>query len=158
MVSSGDKGRLNAIGRIFSGEIKTGESVVILGNGEQLKGKDLIQRARIQRIFVSTGKRIEILNSVPAGNVIGISGLDGFVMKTATLSGGLDIECYPLKGLSFSVSPCVRIAVDCVNPMYVPKLSDAMNRLARSDPLVICENDRSGQHIISGSGELRFHK
>lgn len=38
--------------------------------------------------------------------------------------------------MKFSVSPVVRVAVECKNPSELPKLVEGLKRLAKSDPMV----------------------
>ncbi|CAI9753103.1 unnamed protein product [Fraxinus pennsylvanica] len=36
------------------------------------------------------------------------------------------------------------------------KLAEGLKRLAKSDPMVVCTIEKSGEHIIAGAGELHF--
>ena len=38
--------------------------------------------------------------------------------------------------MKFSVSPVVRVAVECKNPSELPKLVEGLKRLSKSDPMV----------------------
>src|SRR5215469_17209890 len=58
--------------------------------------------------------------------------------------------------MKFSVSPVVRVAVECKNPADLPKLVEGLKRLAKSDPLVQCSIEESGDHIVAGAGELHL--
>jgi elongation factor 2 len=58
--------------------------------------------------------------------------------------------------MKYSVSPVVRVAVDVKNAADLPKLVDGMKKLAKSDPLVVCVTEESGQHVIAGCGELHI--
>jgi len=58
--------------------------------------------------------------------------------------------------MKFSVSPVVRVAVEPKNPQDLPKLVEGLKRLAKSDPMVQCFNESSGEHIIAGAGELHL--
>lgn len=58
--------------------------------------------------------------------------------------------------MKFSVSPVVRVAVEPVNPADLPKLVEGLKRLAKSDPMVQCFFEESGEHIIAGAGELHL--
>merc|ERR1712121_396381 len=55
-----------------------------------------------------------------------------------------------------SVSSVVRVAVDCKNGSDLPKLVEGLKRLAKSDPMVQCLHEESGEHIIAGAGELHL--
>ena len=58
--------------------------------------------------------------------------------------------------MKFSVSPVVRVAVEPKNPSDLPKLVEGLKRLAKSDPMVQCMIEESGEHIIAGAGELHL--
>jgi len=61
-----------------------------------------------------------------------------------------------MKVMKFSVSPVVRVAVECKNPSELPKLVEGLKRLAKSDPMVQTIIEESGEHIIAGAGELHL--
>ena len=56
--------------------------------------------------------------------------------------------------MKYSVSPVVRVAVEVKNASDLPKLVEGLRKLSKSDPLVICSTEESGEHIIAGCGEL----
>jgi len=56
--------------------------------------------------------------------------------------------------MKFSVSPVVRVAVAVKNANDLPKLVDGLKKLSKSDPLVVCTTEESGEHVIAGCGEL----
>lgn len=56
--------------------------------------------------------------------------------------------------MKYSVSPVVRVAVEPKNASDLPKLVEGLKRLSKSDPLVLCYTEDSGEHIIAGCGEL----
>ena len=58
--------------------------------------------------------------------------------------------------MKFSVSPVVRVAVEAKNPADLPKLVEGLKRLSKSDPMVQCIIEESGEHIIAGAGELHL--
>jgi len=58
--------------------------------------------------------------------------------------------------MKFSVSPVVRVAVEPKNPADLPKLVEGLKRLSRSDPLVQCSTEDTGEHIVAGAGELHL--
>lgn len=56
--------------------------------------------------------------------------------------------------MKYSVSPVVRVAVEPKNASDLAKLVEGLKRLSKSDPLVLCYTEESGEHIIAGCGEL----
>ena len=58
--------------------------------------------------------------------------------------------------MKYSVSPVVRVAVEVKNASDLPKLVEGLRKLSKSDPLVVCTTEESGEHIIAGCGELHI--
>ena len=56
--------------------------------------------------------------------------------------------------MKYSVSPVVRVSVGVKNPTELPKLIEGLKKLSKSDPLVVCSTEETGEHIIAGCGEL----
>ena len=56
--------------------------------------------------------------------------------------------------MKYSVSPVVRVAVKPKNPGDLPKLVDGIKKLSKSDPLVVCSFEETGENVIAGCGEL----
>jgi len=154
MVPTSDKGRFYAFGRVFSGKIATGQKCRIMGpNFVPGKKEDLYEKS-IQRTILMMGGRVEAIEDVPAGNICGLVGVDQFLVKTGTLTTFKD--AHNMKVMKFSVSPVVRVAVEPKNPADLPKLVEGLKRLAKSDPMVQCIIEESGEHIIAGAGELHL--
>ena len=154
MIPSSDKGRFIAFGRVFSGTVRTGQKVRIMGSNYVPGKKGDLAIKNIQRALIMMGKKIEVVESVPCGNTVGLVGLDQYLLKSGTLSD-FD-EAYPFKTMKYSVSPVVRVAVEPKHPCDLPKLVEGLKRLSKSDPLVQCLTDESGEHVIAGAGELHL--
>merc|ERR1712096_196613 len=150
MVPTSDKGRFYAFGRVFSGKIATGMKARIMGpNFVPGKKEDLYEKS-IQRTILMMGGRVEAIEDVPAGNICGLVGVDQFLVKTGTITTFK--EAHNMKVMKFSVSPVVRVAVEPKNPADLPKLVEGLKRLSKSDPMVQCFIEESGEHIIAGAG------
>merc|ERR1719273_59954 len=154
MVPTSDKGRFYAFGRVFSGKIATGMKARIMGpNFTPGKKEDLYEKT-IQRTILMMGGKVEAIEDVPAGNICGLVGVDQFLVKTGTITTFKD--AHNMKVMKFSVSPVVRVAVEPKNPADLPKLVEGLKRLSKSDPMVQCIIEESGEHIIAGAGELHL--
>jgi len=154
MVPTSDKGRFYAFGRVFAGRIATGLKCRIMGpNYTPGKKEDLNEKA-IQRTILMMGRYIEAIEDVPCGNICGLVGVDQFLVKTGTITTYK--EAHNMKVMKFSVSPVVRVAVEPKNPSDLPKLVEGLKRLSKSDPMVQCIIEESGEHIIAGAGELHL--
>lgn len=154
MVPTSDKGRFFAFGRVFAGTVKTGIKCRIMGpNFTPGKKEDLYEK-NIQRTILMMGRYTEPIEDVPCGNICGLVGVDQYLIKTGTLSTYK--EAHNFRTMKFSVSPVVRVAVECKNPSDLPKLVEGLKRLAKSDPMVQCIIEETGEHIIAGAGELHL--
>jgi elongation factor 2 len=154
MVPTSDRGRFYAFGRVFSGTVKTGQKVRIMGpNYVPGKKEDLFLKS-IQRTILMMGRYVEQIEDVPCGNICGLVGVDSYLIKGGTISTFDKAHC--MKVMKFSVSPVVRVAVECKNPQDLPKLVEGLKRLAKSDPCVLCTIEESGEHIVAGAGELHL--
>uniref|UniRef100_A0A2P2MJK8 Uncharacterized protein MANES_14G016900 n=2 Tax=Rhizophora mucronata TaxID=61149 RepID=A0A2P2MJK8_RHIMU len=156
MIPASDKGRFFAFGRVFSGKVSTGMKVRIMGpNYVPGEKKDLYVK-NVQRTVIWMGKRQETVEDVPCGNTVAMVGLDQFITKNATLTNEKEVDAHPIRAMKFSVSPVVRVAVQCKVASDLPKLVEGLKRLAKSDPMVVCTIEESGEHIIAGAGELHL--
>jgi len=154
MVPTSDRGRFYAFGRVFSGKIGTGQKVRIMGPNFVPGKKDDLYEKSIQRTILMMGRYIEAIEDVPCGNICGLVGVDQFLVKTGTITTFK--EAHNMKVMKFSVSPVVRVAVEPKNAADLPKLVEGLKRLAKSDPMVQCVIEESGEHIIAGAGELHL--
>jgi len=154
MVPTSDKGRFYAFGRVFSGTVETGQKARIMGPNYVPGKKEDLHLKSIQRTILMMGRYVEHIENVPCGNICGLVGVDQFLVKTGTIT---TLEsAHNMKVMKFSVSPVVRVAVDCKNPGDLPKLVEGLKRLAKSDPMVQCIIEESGEQIIAGAGELHL--
>lgn len=156
MVPTADRGRFFAFGRIFSGTVKSGQKVRIMGNNYIYgKKQDLYDDKPVQRSVLMMGRYQEAVEDMPCGNVVGLVGVDKYIVKSATITDDGETP-HPLRDMKYSVSPVVRVAVEAKNPSDLPKLVEGLKRLAKSDPLVVCSIEESGEHIVAGAGELHL--
>ncbi|KAL0325783.1 UNVERIFIED_CONTAM: Elongation factor 2 [Sesamum radiatum] len=102
------------------------------------------------------GKKQETVEDVPCGNTVAMVGLDQYITKNATLTNEKEVDAHPIRAMKFSVSPVVRVAVQCKVASDLPKLVEGLKRLAKSDPMVVCTIEESGEHIVAGAGELHL--
>jgi len=154
MVPTSEKGRFYAFGRVFSGTIATGQEVRIQGPDYQPGSKKDLFVKKVQRTVLMMGRYVEQLADCPCGNIIGLVGVDAYLLKAGTIT--TIATAHNIVGMRYSVSPVVRVAVECTNASDLPKLMEGLKRLAKSDPLVQCFTAPTGEHIIAGAGELHL--
>jgi elongation factor 2 len=154
MVPTSDKGRFYAFGRVFSGTIRSGLKVRIQGPHYTPGKKDDLFIKAVQRTILMMGRFIEPIENVPAGNILGLVGIDQFLLKSGTLT--TSETAHNLKVMKFSVSPVVQRSVEVKNANDLPKLVEGLKRLSKSDPCVLTYINESGDHIVAGAGELHL--
>ena len=156
LIPTPDKGRFFAFGRVFAGTVRTGAKVKIMGpNYVQGKKEDLFIK-NVQRTILMMGRKTEAVDGVSAGNTAALVGIDQYLVKSGTIADADASDCHPILTMKYSVSPVVRVAVQPKNPNDLPKLVEGLKRLSKSDPLVQCSMEESGEHIIAGCGELHI--
>merc|ERR1719364_391672 len=152
MVPTSDKGRFHAFGRVFSGTIATGSKVRIQGPHYKPGSKEDLNIKNIQRTVLMMGRSVEQIADVPCGNTVALVGVDQYILKSGTIT---DIEdAHNITAMKYSVSPVVKVAVKPKDGKDLPKLVEGLKKLSKSDPLVVCTTEESGEHVIAGCGEL----
>jgi len=154
MVPTSDKGRFYAFGRVFAGKIATGQKCRLLGPNYVPGKKSDLWVKNIQRTIIMMGRYVEQVPDIPAGNTCGLVGVDQYLLKSGTIT--TSETGHTIRTMKFSVSPVVRVAVEPKTAGDLPKLVEGMKRLSKSDPMVLCYTEESGEHIIAGAGELHL--
>jgi len=138
----------------FSGTAKPGMKVRIMGPNykpNDQEGNLFIKN--LTRCLCMIGDQGLSFDEVPCGNIIALSGIDKYLLKSGTISN-YDLA-YNIKCMKFSVSAIVRCAVEPADPSDLNKFIEGLKRLGKSDQLIQLEVD-NGQHIIAGAGELHL--
>ncbi|MHA1449999.1 MAG: GTP-binding protein, partial [Candidatus Hodarchaeales archaeon] len=146
--------RLVAIGRVFSGSVKSGDRITCFLPGYKPGMKERKFTTNIQTVGIIMGKEPEKASKVVAGNIVALSGLKGAV-SSATVTN-LD-EVIPFQALSFAVEPVVTVAIEAKNPSDLPKLAEGMKLLNLVDPSLKTHiNEETGEYLLMGTGELHL--
>merc|ERR1712137_1155093 len=152
MIPTSDKGRFYAFGRVFSGTIATGQKVRIQGPGYKPGAKENLNVKSIQRTVLMMGRTTEQIADVPCGNTVALVGVDQYILKSGTITTLED--AHNIADMKYSVSPVVKVSVKVKDGKDLPKLVEGLKKLSKSDPLVVCTTEESGEHVIAGCGEL----
>merc|ERR1711874_355147 len=83
---------------------------------------------------------------------VALVGVDAFILKSGTLSTFED--SHNIADMKYSVSPVVKVSVKPKDGKDLPKMVEGLKKLSKSDPLVVCSIEESGEHVIAGCGEL----
>lgn len=135
-----------ATARLFSGKLKEGQEVYLVG---QKKSE------RIQQVCIYKGIQRIPMSEVYAGNIIGIVGLPS-VFSGETLCES-DVIIQPFEGIKHVFEPVVTKAIEAKRTQDLPKVIETLRKLSREDPTLKIEiNQETGEHLVSGLGELHI--
>lgn len=144
-----------AFGRIFSGSIRAGDQVKVLGEGYTLDDDEDMKLATAAKLFVSEAQyRIEIPRAC-AGNWVLLEGVDQPIIKTATLTQLSSADAAEIfRPLRHNNASIVKVAIEPRNPSELPKMLDGLRKCNKTYPLLVTRVEESGEHVILGTGEL----
>ncbi len=133
-----------ATGRLFSGTLSQGQDVYLVGQKST---------ERVQQVGVYMGATRISVDSVPAGNIVGITGLKkAFTGETVSTE-----DIHPFEGMIHVSEPVVTMAVEAKNMKDLPKVIEVLRQVAKEDPtLSVKIDEETGEHLLSGMGELHL--
>ncbi len=132
--------------RLFSGRIKQGDEVYMVNNQ---------QKAKIQQVSVFMGPERIPVESISAGNICALVGLKEASAGETICSPDHIIE--PFEAITHISEPVITVAIEAKNTKDLPKLIEVLRQVAREDPTVRVEiNEETGEHLLSGMGELHI--
>ena len=168
---SGRGDAMMALGRIFSGEISNDKDLYILNNRynpsqiteESENGDKNVESSNMKylkagtySLYICYGPSVYPVDTVPAGNIFGILGVDRYIFKTATISSSK--WCQPMQSITFQAIPLVRVAVEPISHSDLSKLENGLASLYQHDPAVEIDVGENGQCTITCLGELHLEQ
>ena len=136
-------GKEISAGRLYSGTLKSGMDVY--ANNAKQSGK-------IQQVLVYNGIKPEQLESVPAGNVLAVSGLNLDVGETITTK-----EQTAFEEIKHIFQPVITKSIEVIKTADLPKLIEILRKVSKEDPSIkVTINEETGESLISGMGELHL--
>ncbi|XP_025127307.3 elongation factor-like GTPase 1 isoform X2 [Bubalus bubalis] len=163
-----------AFARVFSGVARRGKRIFVLGPKyspleflqqvplgfsaplEDLPPVPHMACCTLENLYLLMGRELEGLEEVPPGNVLGIGGLQDFVLKSATLC--TSPSCPPFIPLNFEATPIVRVAIEPKHPSEMPQLVKGMKLLNQADPCVQILIQETGEHVLVTAGEVHLQR
>jgi elongation factor 2 len=139
---------LVATGRVFSGDIKEGDRVYLVG---AKKGY------RVQQVSMYMGAFREVVSHLDVGNIAALLGLDLARSGETLVDTSYMKNMVPFERITYVSEPVVTIALEPKHPKDLPRLVDVMHHLSIDDPnLVTTINKETGEYLLSGMGELHL--
>jgi elongation factor 2 len=133
-----------AAGRVFSGTLEKGQELYVSGTA----GKN-----RVQSVGIYMGGEREEVERVPAGNIAAVTGLKDAIAGSTVSS----TEMTPFESIEHISEPVITKSVEAKNMDDLPKLIETLRQVSKEDPTIQIEiNEDTGEHLISGQGELHL--
>jgi len=135
-------------GRVFSGTIHEGEAVYGLMSKTE---------GRVQQVSLYMGPYREICPQMSAGNIVALLGLEN-ARSGETLVRMADKDTMaPFEKMKYISDPVVTVAIEPKYSRDLPKLIDALHKMAIEDPtLTVKINQETGEYLIAGMGSLHL--
>jgi elongation factor 2 len=133
-----------AAGRVFSGTLEKGQELYVSGTA----GKN-----RVQSVGIYMGGEREEVDRVPAGNIAAVTGLRDAIAGSTVSS----VEMTPFESIEHISEPVITKSVEAKSMDDLPKLIETLRQVSKEDPTIRIEiNEDTGEHLISGQGELHL--
>lgn len=144
----------DAFGRVYSGTIRTGQTLHVLGEGYSPDDEEDMTVKEVTKLWVYQARYRIPVSKAEAGSWILIEGVDASIMKTATLCLDMNDDIFIFRPLRFNTLSVVKTATEPLNPSELPKMVEGLRKISKSYPLAITKVEESGEHTILGTGEI----
>ncbi|MEM1581372.1 MAG: GTP-binding protein [Candidatus Bathyarchaeia archaeon] len=142
------KNGLIATGRIFSGEVKDGDKVYLLGAKKE---------GTVGQVSIFMGAFKEATGWLDSGNIAGLSGFDFISAGETIIDVAHKDHMTPFERISYVSEPVITVSIEPKDPGNLQRLINALNLLLIEDPnLAVTINRETGEYLISGIGELHL--
>ncbi len=135
-----------AVGRVFSGTLKKGSELYIVGQGNT--------KFKVQLLSMMVGPDRISVDEMAAGNIAALVGLKAAIAGS-TVSSIPNMD--PFEPMQHYTDPVVTLAIEAKHTADLPKLIEVLRSVSKADPSIQIEiNQETGEHLISGMGELHL--
>lgn len=132
--------------RLFSGTVEEGQELYGIGSHKT---------ERSQQVGIYSGPRKLNIDSVPAGNIVAITGPDFSTGETFILEG--EEEITPFEQIEHVFEPVVTKSIEPKRTSDLPKLIEALRKRSKEDNTIKVDIDEeTGETKVSGLGELHI--
>lgn len=162
---------LIAFARVYSGELSKGQRLCVIGpkydpslpKEHPINIEQLIEDVEIEELLLIMGREFVRVDSVPAGNLVGVIGLGETVLKNATIMCEVPVDKPYINMASTSTlihnKPIMKVTIEPQNPLMLFKLERGLDLLSRADPVLEWYvDDDSGELIVCVAGELHLER
>lgn len=133
-----------ATGRVYSGTIKRGMKVKLIG---------LQKEVGLQQVAIFMGPERVTVDEIPCGNIAALVGSkEAYAGETVST-----IDMREFESFKSTAEPVMTVSVEAKQTKDLPKLIEVIRQISKEDPNVIASiNIETGEHLLSGMGELHL--
>jgi 116 kDa U5 small nuclear ribonucleoprotein component len=153
----------SAFCRIYSGTVRPGEKVRVLGEAfSPDDDEEDMCIATVETVAIPRGRVQTAISQAGAGTWVLLEGIDATIAKTATIAFiesevSLDANAHIFAALKFPQAggeSVMKLAIEPLNPGDLPKMVEGLRRISKSYPMAKTRVEESGEHVLFGTGEL----
>ncbi len=155
-----------AFGRVYSGSIKAGDKVRVLGEAYSPDDDEDVAHAVVKSVSIPRGRYKTEITVAKAGAWVLIDGIDASIAKTATITSSSrgssdedddddEVRIFaPLKFSQIGGESVMKLSVEPLKPAELPKMVEGLRRISKAYPMAVTRVEESGEHVVFGTGEL----
>ncbi|MBU2476806.1 elongation factor EF-2 [Candidatus Micrarchaeota archaeon] len=133
-----------ATGRIYSGTVRKGTNVKLIGSQKEIA---------VQQVGLFMGPERVAVSEIPAGNIAALVGLKE-VYAGETIS---TLKMKEFESFMSNAEPVITVSVEAKEAKNLPKLIEVIRQITKEDPNIRAAiNQDTGEHLLSGMGELHL--
>ncbi|MFW9887966.1 MAG: GTP-binding protein [Candidatus Thorarchaeota archaeon] len=137
--------RPTLIGRVFSGTVKSGQSIRLV---------NMKQNVTVKRLGVQEITDILPMDAVPAGNLFSVF---GFMCPSGESFVAVDSEMQGFEAIEYVSEPVVSRSIKPVDPQDIAKLGEVVSKWIMADPTARFIHDKeSGEYRLDGIDPLQI--
>ncbi|MFX1332758.1 MAG: GTP-binding protein, partial [Promethearchaeota archaeon] len=137
--------RPTLIGRVFSGTVKSGQSIRLV---------NMRKSVTVKRLGVQEITDILPMEEVPAGNLFSVF---GFMCPSGESFVAVDSEMHGFEAIEYVSEPVVSRSIKPVDPQDIAKLGEVVSKWIMADPTARFIHDKeSGEYRLDGIDPLQI--
>jgi len=136
-----------------AGEVASGRVFGFPEKGQELYVSGTAGKNRVQSVGIYMVANAREVDHVPAGNIAAVTGLKDAIAGSTVSS----VEMTPFETIEHISEPVITKSVEAQTMDDLPKLIETLRQVSKEDPTIqITINEDTGEHLISGQGELHL--
>ena len=142
-----------ALARVYSGTVKPGMEVRILGENYSADDEEDSAVARIGSVSLCQTRYFQDITAGFPGNLVLLGGIDPSIVKSATVTSILGPVSTFLP-LRLPKPAVLKVAVEPLQPSELPQMLSGIRNLSKYFVALKNRVEESGEHVLIGTGEL----